>query len=70
MKKNVKKRCIIVISVILFLLCVPIKYIYKDGGSIAYKAILWSYIDWSREKEFDGKPSTELKIFPFNFILD
>lgn len=67
MKKNKKK--LFIFLAILLILCFPIKYNYKDGGTVSYKAILYSYTKYHR-LENDGSYfiDTEFLIFPFNFL--
>lgn len=66
MKKNRKK--LFIFLAILLILCFPIKYNYKDGGTVSYKAILYSYTKYHK-LENDGSYfiDTEFLIFPFNF---
>ena len=42
MKKKLKYRCVIFLSLLILLF--PIKLQYKDGGSIEYRAILYRVI--------------------------
>ena len=43
-KKSLKKRLIIIGIIVVFLiLLIPFPFRYKDGGSVEYKAILYSY---------------------------
>lgn len=67
----IKKRVLIpvICAVLLILMCIPIKYTYKDGGTVSYKAILYSYTDYHRMLD-DGSfyEATEFKVFPFNYI--
>ncbi|MEB3429326.1 hypothetical protein VLK81_04730 [Citroniella saccharovorans] len=67
MKKNRKK--LFIFLAILLILCFPIKYNYKDGGTVSYKAILYSYTKYHK-LENDGSYfiDTEFLIFPFNFL--
>lgn len=68
-KKNKKKRKKLLILLIILLLCLPIRYCYKDGGTVSYKAILYSYTIYHRlegdESYYTGR---EFLIFPFNFL--
>ena len=66
---NIKKKKIIVIIIIITLLlcCIPIKY--KDGGTVSYKAILYSYTKYHKLQENDAYyDATEFLLFPFNFL--
>lgn len=58
-----------IIVVLLVLCCIPVKLTYKDGGTVKYQAVLWSYTRYHRlvgtgESCYEG---TEFRIFPFNF---
>lgn len=68
-KKNKKKRKKLLILLIILLVCFPISYRYKDGGTVSYKAILYSYTIYHRlevdESYYTGR---EFLIFPFNFL--
>lgn len=64
-----KKLALGIVAVLLILCCIPIKKTYKDGGTVKYQAILWSYTRYHRlvgtgESYYGG---TEFRIFPFNF---
>lgn len=42
-----KKKVMIVVGILLaIILLIPGRYRYKDGGSIEYRAILYSVTDW------------------------
>lgn len=67
--KGKKKLALGIAAVLLILCCIPIKLTYKDGGTVKYQAILWSYTRYHRLMEtgegyYEG---TEFRIFPFNF---
>lgn len=71
MKKQKWKKKFVILSIviILIIMCFPIRYDYKDGGSISYKAILYSYTKYHRlEKDDSYFTKTEFLIFPFNFF--
>lgn len=57
------------LCLLLIILSFPVTYYYKDGGTVSYKAILYSYTKYHRLKE-DGSYFTgsEVLIFPFNFL--
>ena len=68
-KKNKKKRKKLLILLIILILCLPIRYRYKDGGTVSYKAILYSYTIYHRLKEDESYyTGREFLIFPFNFL--
>lgn len=69
MKNRNKKKRIIILVLILLIICFPIKYSYKDGGTISYKAILYSYTKFRKLQEDDTYfTGTEFLVFPFNFL--
>lgn len=66
MKKAKWKR---ILAVLLILSCIPIPYRYKDGGTVAYKAVLYSYTKYHRlESDDTYYTGREFLIFPFNFL--
>lgn len=50
-KNNKKKRKKHFVLLIILILCFPIRYRYKDGGTVSYKAILYSYTIYHGLKE-------------------
>ena len=63
-----KKKWMIGLAIALLLCCVPIKLTYKDGGTVKYQAVLWSYTRYHSLMEdetfYEG---TAFRLFPFNF---
>lgn len=63
-----------ILIVLLALCCIPIKLAYKDGGTVKYQAILWSYTRYHSISGTDenGKTlfyeGTEFRLFPFNLF--
>ena len=68
MWKKLKIICIIV-SVCLAVCCIPLKYTYKDGGSVSYKAVLYSYKQY-HQIQIDGTfyEYNKFLFFPFNLF--
>lgn len=68
-KRDKKKRKKIFIILLILVLFFPITYRYKDGGTVSYKAILYSYTIYHRleadESYYTGR---EFFVFPFNFL--
>lgn len=68
-KRDKKKRNKLFILLLVIVLFFPITYRYKDGGTVSYKAILYSYTKYhgfeEDESYFTGR---EFLIFPFNFL--
>jgi hypothetical protein len=57
-KKKSKKRIIIlVLIVVLAVLLIPIPERYKDGGTVKYRAVLWSYTDYHALADVMGENS-------------
>lgn len=48
MKKSKKNKVLIIVGIILLavILLVPVPLRIKDGGSVEYKAVLYSVTDW------------------------
>lgn len=69
-KKKKKKKVVILCSLLLLIvMCFPIKYRYKDGGTVSYRAILYSYTKYNRLLENDRYyKGNEFLIFPFNYL--
>lgn len=68
-KQNKKKRKRLFILLLLLVLLFPITYRYKDGGTVSYKAILYSYTKYNRMEEYESYfTGKEFLIFPFNFL--
>lgn len=68
MKK--KKVIIIVVIILLIVLVTPVKFHYKDGGTIEYKSLTYKIIKWHRLDEYYDtgyKTGTEVHFFPNNF---
>ncbi len=69
MKNNKKRKRLIILCLILLILCIPIKYNYKDGGTVSYRAILYSYTKYHKLIDDDlYYIADEFLIFPFNFL--
>lgn len=66
MKKNILAA---VLLLALALCCIPVRLAYKDGGTVKYQAVLWSYTRYHQltgagDGYYEG---AEFRIFPFNF---
>ena len=69
MKNNKKRKRLNILCLILLILCIPIKYNYKDGGTVSYRAILYSYTKYHKLIDDDlYYIADEFLIFPFNFL--
>lgn len=65
-----KKKLILATMLLLALAlcCVPVRLTYKDGGTVKYQAVLWSYTRYHQLTGTGGYyEGTELRIIPFNF---
>lgn len=68
-KRDKKKRKKLFILLLLLVLFCPITYRYKDGGTVSYKAILYSYTKYHRMEEDESYfTAKEFLIFHFNFL--
>lgn len=68
-KRDKKKRKKLFIILLILVLFFPITYRYKDGGTVSYKAILYSYTKYHRMKEDESYfTAKEFLVFPFNFL--
>lgn len=68
MSKKKKWLIGILAAVLLLLCCIPIKLTYKDGGTVKYQAVLWSYTRYHRLLADGGVyEGTAFHLFPFNF---
>ena len=70
LKSKLNFKVILLIIGILFVLLVPIKKTYKDGGTREYSAILYKVIKWHTlddDYESGYKDTTEIHIFPTKF---
>lgn len=69
-----KKLALGIAAVLLILCCIPIKMTYKDGGTVKYQAILWSYTRYHSISGTDENDKTifyegtEFRLFPFNLF--
>lgn len=65
-KKKRKKLFVLLLVIVLFF---PITYRYKDGGTVSYKAILYSYTKYHRMEEYESYfTERQFLVFPFNFL--
>ncbi len=71
MKKKIRN---IIIGIILFMLFVPIPSYAKDGGTVSYKAILWSVTDrhtmWTEDGVSGHIVGYEVRILWFEVYND
>lgn len=65
MSKSKKKAIIIAAAILLIIALFPIKFHYKDGGSVEYKALAYSVWDYHT---LDGLRGTEVRIFGLRII--
>ena len=57
-----KKKLALIIILIVFI--IPIPVYYKDGGSVAYKAVLYEIIKYHRlDRQPDIKPDWKSKLW-------
>ena len=67
-----RKTSITILSIIiLIILLIPIKTIYKDGGTITYSAVLYKVVKWHKINDIiEGgyKTGIEVIVFPKNYL--
>lgn len=70
-----RKRFLLLVLLFLIILFIPIKYTYKDGGTIKYCAVLWSYTDYHQITEQYDENGKEVfyepqvfEFFPNNWV--
>ena len=65
-----KSKVIILILVILLVLLVPVRVVYKDGGTREYKSLTYKYVEWHRLLSVDEEiyEGTSFYIIPKNFL--
>ncbi len=64
-----KKWKWILLTLLLLLLLIPLPVHYKDGGTVSYRAVLWSYTKYHTLQTDDTySEGTAFRIFPFNWI--
>lgn len=71
-----KKWALRIAAILLILCCIPIKMTYKDGGTVRYRAVLWSYTRYHSIRGFDENgemtfyEGREFRIFTFHFSFE
>lgn len=65
-----KSKVIILILVILLVLLMPVRVVYKDGGTKEYKSLTYKYIKWHRLLSVDEGiyEGTSFYFFPKNLL--
>ena len=62
-----KRWWILIIVVFVISLFVPIKRVYRDGGTVEYSTVLYKVIKWNRiRRNEENKTGTEIYWFPRN----
>ena len=47
-ERKLRKAAVITAALILILFLIPVKFSYKDGGTVQYKAALYTVVKWNR----------------------
>lgn len=65
-ERKLRKAAVITAALILILFLIPVKFTYKDGGTVQYKAALYTVVKWNRiaDIEDDNYQNTSVYLFP------
>ncbi len=47
-ERKLRTAAVITAALILILFLIPVKFTYKDGGTVQYKAALYTVVKWNR----------------------
>lgn len=63
-ERKLRKAAVITAALILILFLIPVKINYNDGGTVQYKAALYTVVKWNRISDIeDEKLSKHLGLF-------
>ena len=54
-ERKLRTAAVITAALILILFLIPVKFTYKDGGTVQYKAALYTVVKWNRFTEPEEK---------------
>ena len=65
-ERKLRKAAVITAVLILTLFLIPVKINYNDGGTVQYKAALYTVVKWNRIADIGDKnyQSTSVYLFP------
>lgn len=61
-----RKAAVITAALILILFLIPVKINYNDGGTVQYKAALYTVVKWNRISDIEDEnyQNTSVYLFP------
>lgn len=63
------KKLILRILLLAALCCIPLRFAYKDGGTVRYQAMLYAYVSYHKQMPDDSYDTTKVFLpFPLNFV--
>ena len=65
-ERKLRTAAVITAALILILFLIPVKFTYKDGGTVQYKAALYTVVKWNRIADIGDKnyQNTSVYLFP------
>lgn len=74
MDGKVRKKLTVFIVVLLIAMLIPMRQVYKDGGTVCYQAIAYQVTKWHALQEKDYRQGiyagTEISVFGFTVYDD
>lgn len=64
-ERKLRKAAVITAALILILFLIPVKFTYKDGGTVQYKAALYTVVKWNRFTEPEEKNYENATFYSF-----
>ena len=64
-ERKLRKAAVITAALILILFLIPVKFTYKDGGTVQYKAALYTVVKWNRFTEPEEKNNGNATYYSF-----
>ena len=65
-ERKLRKAAVITAALILILFLIPVKINYNDGGTVQYKAALYTVVKWNRISDIEDEnyQNTSVYLFP------
>lgn len=64
-ERKLRIAAVITAALILILFLIPVKFTYKDGGTVQYKAALYTVVKWNRFTEPEEKNNGNATYYSF-----
>ncbi len=64
-ERKLRTAAVITAALILILFLIPVKFTYKDGGTVQYKAALYTVVKWNRFTEPEEKNNGNATYYSF-----